>query len=45
VLYLEIDPYVHGMLDVGDGNLMYFHLRDTDHSYPRGAIHFLRELI
>ena len=39
VLYPEIDPYDHGMLDVGDGNLVYWEVCGNPDGKPAVAFH------
>jgi hypothetical protein len=39
-LYPEMEPYAHGWLDVGDGNLVYWEtysrrLRPVQHPHPK----------
>jgi len=38
-LYPEIEPYDHGMLDVGDGNLMYWETCGNSHGKPAVVLH------
>ena len=39
VLYPEIEPYDHGMLDVGDGNLVYWEVCGNPDGKPAVAFH------
>jgi proline iminopeptidase len=39
VLYPEIDPYDHGMLDVGDGNLVYWEVCGNPNGKPAIVLH------
>ena len=39
VLYPEIEPYDHGMLDVGDGNLVYWEVCGNPHGKPAVVLH------
>jgi len=38
-LYPEIEPYDHGMLDVGDGNLVYWETCGNPHGKPAVVLH------
>jgi proline iminopeptidase len=38
-LYPEIEPYEHGMLDVGDGNLIYWETSGTPEGKPAVVLH------
>src|SRR3972149_90453 len=38
-LYPEIEPYDHGMLDVGDGNLVYWEPCGNPHGKPAVVLH------
>src|SRR3990172_1873131 len=38
-LYPEIEPYDHGMLDVGDGNLVYWETCGNTHGKPAVVLH------
>jgi proline iminopeptidase len=38
-LYPEIEPYDHGMLDVGDGNLVYWETCGNAHGKPAVVLH------
>ena len=38
-LYPEIEPYDHGMLDVGDGNLVYWETCGNPHGNPAVVLH------
>jgi proline iminopeptidase len=39
VLYPEIEPYDHGLLDVGDGNLVYWEVCGHPHGKPAVVLH------
>jgi proline iminopeptidase len=39
VLYPEIEPYDHGLLDVGDGNLVYWEVCGNPHGKPAVVLH------
>jgi proline iminopeptidase len=39
VLYPEVEPYDHGMLDVGDGNLVYWEACGNPHGKPAVVLH------
>ena len=39
VLYPAIEPYDHGMLDVGDGNLVYWEVCGNPHGKPAVVLH------
>lgn len=39
VLYPEIEPYDHGMLDVGDGNLVYWEVCGNPNGKPAVVLH------
>jgi proline iminopeptidase len=38
-LYPEIEPHDHGMLDVGDGNLVYWETCGNPHGKPAVLLH------
>jgi proline iminopeptidase len=38
-LYPEIEPYDHGMLDVDDGNLIYWEVCGSPDAKPAVALH------
>jgi proline iminopeptidase len=38
-LYPEIEPYEHGMLEVGDGNLVYWEVCGNPHGKPAVILH------
>ena len=38
-LYPEIEPYAHGMLAVGDGNLIYWEMCGNPHGKPAVVVH------
>ena len=38
-LYPEIEPYAHGLLDVGDGNLMYWEVCGNPNGKPAVVLH------
>jgi len=39
VLYPAIEPYDHGMLDVGDANLVYWEVCGNPHGKPAVVLH------
>ena len=38
-LYPDIEPYDHGMLDVGDGNRVYWETSGNPHGKPAVVLH------